>query len=526
MSIIIFTGLIILALIAIILLVLFATKNTSTRQFLDQEGNIIKDSVAEELYLPLGGIDQWILLRGQSIKNLIFIFLHGGPGISLHGLFRHFYTDLEKHFIIVGWDQRGAGKSYSTSIPPESLKLDTFVNDLHELIQWLKKRFNQDKVYILGESWGSLLGITYAHRYPEDVLAYIGTGQISNMQEAQQRSYEFTLMQAQKQNNQKALSQLHSMKQPPCDALKDRLVLSTWLMKLGGILYQRTSYPLSWFIGMLRTDEYAWPDLLKIGPGVKLSLTNLWPEIFQANLFIQIPELKVPVYFLLGRHDYNTSSLLAEKYFNALKAPKKELVWFEHSGHNPVFEEPELFRDALLSIRYTITFKPLEEKDLPLFFAWVKKPHIAQWWKSDTYEKFVEKYQPQIITANYCLPFIMYINEKPIGYIQYCLADKADDGWWCKQHGQPAGTIGMDIIIGETDYVGKGFGPMLIKKFAEKIFTETNAPKIIIDPDTTNQAAIRCYEKVGFKRVNEIDAPSFFDTPDGKLLLMEFKRNI
>ena len=190
-----------------------------------------------------------------------------------------------------------------------------------------------------------------------------------------------------------------------------------------------------------------------------------------------------------------------------------------------MFEEPDRFREALLAIGYNITFKPLEEKDMTLFFTWVKKTHIAQWWKSDTYEKFVEKYRPKIALQSYVFPFIMYINEKPIGYIQYYLADKADDGWWSKTHGQPAGTVGMDIIIGETNFIGKGFGPMLIKKFIEKIYQETKTSKIIIDPDVTNIAAIRCYEKIGFKRVKEIDSPTeFFDTEPGKLLLMELKR--
>jgi RimJ/RimL family protein N-acetyltransferase len=107
-----------------------------------------------------------------------------------------------------------------------------------------------------------------------------------------------------------------------------------------------------------------------------------------------------------------------------------------------------------------------------------------------------------------------------------CLIDKADNGWWMKEQGQPAGTIGMDIIIGETEYVGRGFGTIVIKKFIEKIFNETNAPKIIIDPDTANLAAIKCYEKVGFKRVREIDSPiELFDTEPGKLLLMELKKS-
>jgi len=346
---------IIAALSLIIAVILFATKNTCTRSFVDKDGNIIKDSVAEQLYLSLNGVKQWVLLRGKSIHNPIFIFLHGGPGISLHALFRYFHHELENHFILVGWYQRGVGKSYSKSIPPESFKTETFVADLHELVQYLKKRFNKNKVYILGESWGSLIGTIYAYKYPEDVAAYIGTGQTSNMQESQQLGCTFALDQAKKQNNKKALSQLQTIKQPPCSALKDRLVQHKWLMKFGGCLYKRTGYPLlSWIPKMLSMDEYAWPDLLKIMPGANMSIKFLWPAIFSTNFFNQIPELKVPVYFLLGKHDCNTSSKLAAQYFEYLKAPEKELVWFENSGHNPMFEEPAQFKDALFSIKYKV----------------------------------------------------------------------------------------------------------------------------------------------------------------------------
>lgn len=353
MAAIIWIGLtIIVTLSVIVVILLLVTKNTHTRPFFDKNGRTIEDSVAEQLYLPLGGLKQWVLLRGRTIHNPILIFLHGGPGISLHALFRYFHHELENHFIVVGWDQRGAGKSYSVSIPQDSMKTDVFIEDLHELIRYLKKRFNQDKVYILGESWGALLGTRYAHKYPEDVAAYIGTGQVSNMAEAQRLGLAFALAQAKIHNNQKALSQLQAIKQPPGSLLNDRLVQHAWVVKFGGCLYKKTRYPLAWFFKMLCMDEYAWPDLLKIGPCVKLSMTCLWPEIFYTNFFDQVPELKVPIYFLLGKYDYNTSSNLAAQYFDYVKAPKKELVWFQYSGHNPMFEEPMRFKDTLLSIRY------------------------------------------------------------------------------------------------------------------------------------------------------------------------------
>ncbi len=307
---------------------------------------VTESSVAEQRYLSIDGIDQWVWLYGENIKNPILIFLHGGPGISLHGAFRYFHGNLEKHFIVVGWDQRGTGKSQSNSLSPESMNIKTFVADLHELVQYLKSRFGQNKVYLLGESWGSLLGITYANQYPDNVFAFIGTGQLSNMQESERLGYEFMLEQATKTSNHEALAQLRQVKQPPYSAIDDVAVLRKWLMLLGGCLYKQTSYePL---LTQLAQNKEALPDF----SGVAASLPALHQELFHTNLFIQMPKFKVSVYFLEGRHDHQVSSVLAEKYFQLLTAPKKTLVWFEKSGHNPMFEEPEKFGAQLLAIRY------------------------------------------------------------------------------------------------------------------------------------------------------------------------------
>ena len=172
-----------------------------------------------------------------------------------------------------------------------------------------------------------------------------------------------------------------------------------------------------------------------------------------------------------------------------------------------------------------IIFAPLTKEDLPLFFRWVQSTHISKWWKSNTYEKFEKTYNPQALASNHVFPFIIQIDGKPIGYIQYYLADKADNGWWGIQIEDITGNIGIDMISGETDFIGKGYGSTILKLFIEKIYKETSATKIITDPDPNNLAAIRFYEKVGFRKIKEIDAPSFFDVEPCKLLLMELKKN-
>lgn len=306
--------------------------------------------IKEELYLPIGGIKQWVLLGGANKENPILIFLHGGPGISLQAMFEFYNSDLENHFLTVNWDQRGAGKSFDKSIPTESMTLNTFVSDLKELVEYLKKRFNREKVYILGESWGSLVGMKYAQKYPEDVFAFIGTGQVSNMRDSERLCYEFVLSEAKKSNHEKALSQLKKVSENPGSISKDVKITRRWWAKFAQTLYKKPSM-LTWLRNMLRSKHFSCFDLIRLFRGQKMSVKLLWDEIYNTNLFLEIPELKVPVYFLLGRHDYQVSSALAEKYFNLLKAPKKKIIWFENSGHNPMFEESRAFNKAVVSLK-------------------------------------------------------------------------------------------------------------------------------------------------------------------------------
>lgn len=161
-------------------------------------------------------------------------------------------------------------------------------------------------------------------------------------------------------------------------------------------------------------------------------------------------------------------------------------------------------------------FKPLKKKDLHLLFKWFSYPHVAKWWKEpEDWERFEEKYTPKNRISNYVFPFLIFINGTPIGYIQYYLVDKADNGWWVKKGGQPEGAVGMDLLIGEVAYLGKGHGTLIVKDFVKKILKEKEPIKIIIDPDPQNIAAIKCYEKAGFKKIKEIT------TIHGHALLME-----
>jgi pimeloyl-ACP methyl ester carboxylesterase len=322
-----------------------------TPRIKNEDGNIKTNSVASLDYVEIGRITQYLMIRGHNINNPILLFLHGGPG-NVGGPFAYkFERELEKHFIVVNWDQRGAGKSFSKKIPRASMTIEQFILDTLEVIEYLITKFDKNKVFIVGHSWGSILGIRIASSSPELIHAYVSVGQVVNILENEKLSYEFTIEYARKMGNEKALKQLKKLNPYPEKAINNIKIIKKqrkWLTKFGGVIYNETGW-WSYIKIALGSPEYSLKDLIKYIRGVRFSRKTMWPQLFEIDLPKQVPELKVPVYFCMGRHDYNTHFELAKKYFDQLKAPKKEFVWFENSAHMLNFEEYENFNDFLIN---------------------------------------------------------------------------------------------------------------------------------------------------------------------------------
>lgn len=308
------------------------------------------NSIAVLEKVTLGGVEQWILIRGQDKANPVLLFLHGGPGSAVMATAHIFGEELEKHYVVVHWDQRGAGKSYHTNIPKESMNVNQFVSDTHQLIEILRKRFGVDKIYLVGHSWGSLLGILTVSKYPELFYAYVGMGQIVDMEQNEAISYQFVLGEARKRNDQEAVKALENIGPPLYKHLNDYLIQRQYLWKFGGAMYDPKK-PKEMFEYERRAPEYTRFDLMKLPQGETYSAEQMWDEILKYNLFKQMPRIEVPVYFFEGRHDYNTAGTLVEQYYEFLDAPKgKTLVWFDNSAHWPMIEEPEKFNQAMLKV--------------------------------------------------------------------------------------------------------------------------------------------------------------------------------
>ncbi len=318
-----------------------------TPPFRGPQGEPVPDSIAEITYLRLGGLDQWVMMRGESLTNPPLILLHGGPGFTEMRLFRHFNASLEKSFTVVYWDQRGTGKSFSRTIPRSSMTVEQFIADLDELVDVVCERVGQDKVTIFGHSWGSALGVLYAARFPDKVAAYVGSGQIGDWQAGESLSYAFALSEAQRLDNRKAVQELHAIGPPPHSA-RNLSTERTWLQRLEGNLSIRSLLNMGRiFLGGPESSVFDLPNIVR---GFRFSLDTMWAEVSQLNLITLVPVLHMPVFFFLGRNDHWVPPETSVAYFDALTAPSKRLEWFEASGHEPFVDEPARFNAAMAEL--------------------------------------------------------------------------------------------------------------------------------------------------------------------------------
>jgi pimeloyl-ACP methyl ester carboxylesterase len=305
--------------------------------------------------IELGGATQWISIRGRDRKAPILLYLHGGPGSPETPIVRRYFAGaIEENFLVVAWEQRGAGKSFMAAHGLD-LNVELFLSDTLALVDWLRSRFGQEKVYILGHSWGSLLGILFAQAHPERVAAYGGVGQYVGGKDNERESWRWTLAQAKAKKLKRAVRDLEAISwygDDPLggDWLKAIKAERRWLLALGGGIGHDRRFVLGFARSHLLAPEYTLVDKLRFFRGSNLCLRQVWEEVMGIDLRTRLPRLEVPAYFFLGRWDWTTPSTLAEDWARSLEAPKKDVVWFENSAHSPCFEEAARFAPALLRL--------------------------------------------------------------------------------------------------------------------------------------------------------------------------------
>ena len=306
----------------------------------------------KKMKVMLGGLEQKIHIKTHDDKLPVLLFLHGGPGvINRHSVMKE-HDDLLDAFTLVGWDQRGSGGSYRGTAQ-DTLTIKQLTDDAAELVEWLCARYNKDKLFIIGGSWGSILGTFLAHRYPAKIAAYVGFGQVVDGAKNEAISYQITLDAAREAGDEDAVRRLESLGPPVNGIYKGGfaglMAQRKIMMKYGG--YSPDKKKRSMFSSLVKpilfSGEYSLGDIIGVIKGYKFVLKAMWDEVAGIDLAGACPSFEAPYFIFDGRLDFNTPASLVEEYFNTIQAPQKELIWFEQSGHNPMGDEPELFKAAL-----------------------------------------------------------------------------------------------------------------------------------------------------------------------------------
>ena len=315
----------------------------------------ISDGVQERTFVTLGGIEQAIHIRGQSTENPVIIWLHGGPGLPDTFQLSTFQFQMEHDFTFVRWDQRGGGRTFYRN-PDAPLSLDMLLSDLDELVDYVTERFNQP-VYIVGHSWGSLLGITYASRHPEKIDGFVGVGQLLSWWSEYRTIATNAII-------ERALAAGNTD-----DAEQARLldeILS--VADMGHEDYSHGDF-MAWEALMFRyldfTDEGTrfaldsvfspWWNFTEMRKLVSLMTDTDFNTFFERNrpLFIEVgrfvpPEqLEIPIAFIMGSEDFVTATPLVVHYYNRVEAPSKRMFILEGAGHSPMLSQPNEFAEAL-----------------------------------------------------------------------------------------------------------------------------------------------------------------------------------
>lgn len=300
--------------------------------------------INEQSKIELNGKKQYISIRSKKENLPLLLYLHGGPGDSALPLVLKYNSELESHFTVVVWEQRGAGKSYY-DFKNSEITIDMFLEDIYKLSKLLTERFNQEKLYILGHSWGSVLGLKFIQKHPEIVIKYIGCGQVVNMKKSCKAAYDFALTHADIKT--KEILNKIDCSYDGDNWLKDLLYVTKQVVKHRGSLYGKTNYN-SLVYPFLFSKYYSIPDLYRRQMGSLRSIKYLWQELMEVNFENQV-KYKVPVIFIEGEHDRHVSSELVKNYFDTIETDK-HFYLFEKSCHFPQWSENEKFNNLLIDL--------------------------------------------------------------------------------------------------------------------------------------------------------------------------------
>lgn len=311
-------------------------------------------SINEKIFINLDNSLQGMFIIGKNIDNPILLFLHGGPGMPTLFLEEKYPSGLENHFTVCYWEQTGGGISFDPKLSPETVTVDRIVSDAVEITKYLLKRFNREKIYLLGHSWGSLIGVLTAAKAPELFMAYIGISQITNQNKSEKMAFDYMVDMFGEAGNAMMVSKFNAhiidegreemikyFKSPLRDKAMHQLGIGT--------MHMMKSVITGVFFPFMTSKYYTFMEKINFWRAkfFLINKTKLIEELFSIDVTVKVPRLKIPVYFFSGIHDFTVNHTLSKEYLNSLDAPLKGFYTFNSSAHSPMFEEPVRF-DYLL----------------------------------------------------------------------------------------------------------------------------------------------------------------------------------
>lgn len=300
-------------------------------------------------YVEINGTRQGIIIESLNKGNPLLLFLHGGPGFPVYPTIKAHGIRLEQFFDVCYWDQRGAGMSYHDKETNEPLTVEQLVDDTIQVINYLREKYSQDKVFLLGHSWGTYLGSLVASRQPELFYAYIGVGQMGSAKESEKETYNFILKTAIDRNDKRAVKQIEKVtfddnyyQNRSYGAIREK-----YSNKYGGG-FKRSGYSHFEILrNIFSCSNYTFKERMNILQGSMYSYQSLGPVMATTDLVELVPTLNIPVFILQGLHDYQTTHTQAKRFYESVEAPYKKMYTFHHSAHSPFLEEEERFNTIM-----------------------------------------------------------------------------------------------------------------------------------------------------------------------------------
>jgi len=342
-------GLLVLPVVGLVVLMLLPAR---TPPIVDSDGEPVPGSIATLEKVRIGGHDQWISIRGQSTDNPVLLYLSGGPGQSDLPFSRVLFDVLTEDFVVVGWDQRGTGKSYPALDPVSTLTLEQAVSDTAELSDYLRERFDEDKIYLLGESYGSFLGVLTVQAHPELYHGFIGSGQMVDPLETTQRLHQDVLAYAAETGDEALAQQMRAFGEPPYgNTFANGFVMGYYDALATPYTPPRAYIEKGQASGIgpwgILASEYRFMERLGVLRGLIDLFDVMWPQMLGIDFREDVTELQVPVYVLDAEHELTARRDLALEWFELLEAPQKRIYTFENAGHSVAFEQAEALAGIL-----------------------------------------------------------------------------------------------------------------------------------------------------------------------------------